>query len=222
MNYETTVGYKEFINVIKRGKWIILLLTLLLTLTATAISIYSMKSSKPIYQTKTSLIIGQKEDISNAKGLMGTFEEIARSSTIAKNASVALKGSVSLAKIQESYEVSVADSAPILTITASGKSQKESVVIASAVYNSFTKEVKRIYPTQTLKVMENSAQNGIVNSKFKILNVILAFLLGLFISIFVVTFIGYFDEKIRTKEDVERYLGLDVIGNLPKRKATDI
>ncbi|MBZ9625484.1 hypothetical protein G9F71_021890 [Clostridium sp. FP2] len=222
MNNETTVGYKEFINVIKRGKWIILLLTLLLTLTATVFSFYLMKSAKPIYQTKIGVIIGEKEDIVNAKGLISTFEEIASSSTIAKNTSKALNGSVSALEVQKSYEVSVADGAPILTIIASGKSQKESVAIANAVYTSFTKEVKRIYPTQTMKIMENSAQNGLVNNKFKFLNVVLAFLLGLFLSIFIVTFTGYFDEKIRTKDDVEKYLGLDVIGNLPKRKKTDI
>ena len=32
------------------------------------------------------------------------------------------------------------------------------------------------------------------------------------ISIFIVTFIGYFDTKIRTRDDVEKYLDLPVIG----------
>mgnify|MGYP001576831593 FL=1 len=86
MKSEDTVGYKEFINVIKRGKWIILLITLIITLTATLFSYYIMKSSKPMYQTKTSVVIGEKEDIVNAKSLISTFENIATSSTISKNA----------------------------------------------------------------------------------------------------------------------------------------
>ncbi|WP_291633836.1 Wzz/FepE/Etk N-terminal domain-containing protein [Clostridium sp.] len=222
MNNESNVGYKEFINVIKRGKWTILLITLLATLVALSISLYLMKSAKPVYQTKTSVIIGKKEDIVNAKGFISTFEEIANSSTIAKNASVALKGSLSPLKVKKSYEISVSDSTPILTITASGESQKESMQIAKAVYTSFSKEVLRVYPSQTMKIMENSVQNDVSNSKFKFLNVILAFLLGLFLSVFGVTFVGYFDEKIRTKDDVEKYLGLNVIGNLPNRRRKDI
>ena len=198
MRSEDNVGYKEFINVIKRGKWIILLITLIITLTATLFSYYIMKSSKPMYQTKTSVVIGEKEDIVNAKSLISTFESIATSSTISKNASIALKGSVHALKVQKSYEVTVADDAPILTITASGESQKESLAIANAVYTSFSKEVLRIYPSQTMKVMENSAQSGIAQNKFKSINVVLAFLLGLFLSIFIVTFRGFFDEKIRT------------------------
>ena len=134
---------------------------ILATLAATSISLYSMKNSKPVYQTKTSVIIGKKEDIVNAKGLISTFEEIANSSTIAKNASVALKGSVSALEVQKSYEVTVSDDAPILTITASGETQKQSIAIANAVYTSFSKEVKRIYPTETIKIMENSVQNDI-------------------------------------------------------------
>ncbi len=222
MRSETTVDYKEFINVIKRGKWTILLITMLLTLAAISISYYSMKSSKASYQTKTSVVIGKKEDIVNAKSLISTFEDIASSSTISKNASAALNGSVSESDIQKSYEITVADDAPILTITASGETQKKSMEIANAVYMSFTKEVVRIYPTETVKIMENSVQNGIQNSTFKFSNVVLAFLLGLFLSVFIVTFIGFFDEKIRTKDDVEKYLELTVIGKLRRRKKTDI
>ena len=222
MNKESTVDYKEFINVIKRGKWTILLITFLLTLTAISVSYYSMKSSKASYQTKTSVVIGKKEDIVNAKSIISTFEDIASSSTITKNASALLNGSVSALEVQNSYKITVADDAPILTITASGESQEKSRSIASAVYNSFSKEVLRIYPTESVKIMENSVEDGILNSKFKVSNVVLAFLLGLFLSIFIVTFIGFFDEKIRTKDDVEKYLELDVIGKLRRRKKADI
>ncbi|MBU3155551.1 YveK family protein [Clostridium estertheticum] len=222
MNYETTKGYKEFINVLKRGKWIILLVTILATLTAALFSYYSMKSSKPMYQTITSVVIGNKEDIVNAKSLIPTFEQIANSSTISKNASLLLKGSVSDLKLRKSYDVTVSADAPILTITASGESQKQSLAIANAVITSYSKEVKRIYPSQSMKIMENSGQSDLINNKFKSMNVTLAFLLGLFLSIFIVTFIGFFDEKIRTKDDVEKYLGLHILGNLPKRNKSHI
>ena len=220
MNNDTTVDYKEFINVIKRGKWTILLITLLLTLIATSISYYSMKNAKATYQTKTSAIIGKKEDIVKAKGFITTYEQIANSYNIAKNASVALK--VPLDEVKNSYEVVVAEDAPILTITANGESQKESVARANAVYNSFSKEVIRIYPTEVVRVMESSVETGTVGSSFKVTNVVLAFLLGLFLSIFIVTFVGFFDKKIRSKDDVEKYLELDVIGKLPKRKRRHI
>lgn len=217
MSYETTKGYKEFINVIKRGKWIILLITLAATLTATLISYHSMKSSRPVYQTITSVVIGNKEDIINAVTANPTFEQMANSSTIAKNASKILKGSVSAIDLQKDYAVVVSAAAPILTITSSGESQKQSIDISNSVLTSFSREVKRIYPKVTVQIMDNSSQNNVVNNKFKSLNVILAFLLGLFFSVFIVTFIGFFDEKIRTKDDVEKYLGLHVLGNLPKR-----
>ncbi|GEM_PF-2540978 len=222
MKNDTTVDYKEFINVIKRGKWTILLITLLLTLIATSISYYTMKSSSAIYQTKTSVIIGKETDILTAKDLTGTFENIASSSTIARNSSILLKGSVSQAEVQKSYDITVAADAPIVTITASGESQKKSAAMADAVYNSFAKEVVRIYPKMSVHVMENLVPIGISNSQFKSSTVVLAFLLGLFLSVFIVTLRGFFDEKIRSKDDVEKYLELDVIGKLPRRKRRDI
>lgn len=222
MNSESNVDYKEFINVIKRGKWTILLITLLLTVVATSISYYSMKTSKASYETKTSIIIGKKEDIGSAKRTISTFEKIAGSSTIAKNISTTLKGAITAEEVKNSYEITVADDAPILTITASGKTQKESTKIASAVSIAFANEVVRIYPTETIKIMEDSVQTGISNNTFKFMNVVLASLLGVFLSTFIVTFKGFFDEKIRTKEDVEKYLKLAVIGKLSKTKQKDI
>ncbi|MBU3179830.1 YveK family protein [Clostridium psychrophilum] len=222
MKSDTTVDYKEFINVIKRGKWTILFITLLLTLIAASIGFYSMKNSKATYQTKMSVIIGNKADIVDAKSLTGTFEAIANSSKIAEKASAALNGDVPVEEMQSSYEVTASADAPLLTIVSNGKSQKDSMKTANAVYSSFSKEVTRIYPTEPLKIMENSFVAGSGNSKFKSSYVVLAFLLGLFLSIFIVTFKGYFDEKIRTKDDVEKYLELDVIGKLSRRKRRDI
>ncbi|MBU3111430.1 YveK family protein [Clostridium lacusfryxellense] len=222
MNKENTVDYREFINVIKRGKWIILLITLLLTFTAISVSYYTMKSSKASYQTITSLVIGKKEDIAKSTVTIGTYETIANSSTIAKNISAASKGALSALEVKNSYEITVSDGAPIIIITATGDTQKKSMEIASAVNVAFTNEVVRIYPTEAVNIMEDSVQNGIQNSTFKIRNVVLAFLLGLFLSVFIVTFRGFFDEKIRTKDDVEKYLELDVIGTLPKRKGKKI
>ena len=222
MKSDSTLDYKEFINVIKRGKWIILLMTMLITIAAISISYYSMKSSKASYETKTSLVIGKKEDIAKSAVTIITYENIANSSTIAKDVSLILKESVSDLEIQSRYEITVAADAPILTITAKGETQKKATQIASAVTASFTKEVLRIYPTESVKIMEDTVQNGIQDSTFKTSNVILAFLLGLFLSVFIVTFIGFFDEKIRTKSDVEKYLELEVIGKLPKRKRRDI
>lgn len=218
MNNENTVGYKGFINVIKRGKWIILLLTLLATLAATGVSYHSMKSSKPTYQTITSVVIGNRADILDAVKLSPTFEQIANSSIISKNACVALKGAIPIVELQKSYEVVASADAPILTITTSGETQLQSTVISNAVITSFSREVKTLYPTETVKVMENSTQNNVTHNKFQFINVVAAFLLGLFLSIFIVTFIGFFDEKIRSKDDVEKYSEIPVIGNSSKIK----
>jgi len=222
MKSDTTLDYKDFINVIKRGKWIIILITMLLTLTAASINYYSMKSSNATYKTTTSVVLGKEEDILVAKVIGGTFEQIASSNTIARQTSAELKGSISTIDVQKSYTIAVSADAPILTITASGESQKKSREIADAVYSSFAKEANRIYPKLSLHIMDTSVDNGTSNNAFKFSTVILAFLLGLFLSIFIVTFIGFFDEKIRTKHDIEKYLELDVIGKLPKRKRRDI
>lgn len=212
MKNESTLDYKDFLSVLKRGKWLILLLTVVTTLLVGAISYYLIKSDKSVYQTSTSVIVGKKEDIVNAKDYIDTYKEIASSYNVAKNTSVALNGSMSTQEVQKAYSVTATAGDPILKISSSGRSPKESMDISNAVFTSFSGEVKRIYPNETLEIMENSVQTNTSSSRTLVRNVVLAALLGLFLSIFIVTFIGYFDTKIRTRDDVEKYLDLPVIG----------
>ena len=47
------------------------------------------------------------------------------------------------------------------------------------------------------------------------MNVLIAFVLGTMIGLFVVFLIEYLDNKMKTPQDIERHLGLSVIGVIP-------
>jgi capsular polysaccharide biosynthesis protein len=48
------------------------------------------------------------------------------------------------------------------------------------------------------------------------MNIIVAFIIGLFIAIGIVFIVEYLDDTIKTTEDVEKYLGLTVLGTIPE------
>ena len=47
------------------------------------------------------------------------------------------------------------------------------------------------------------------------LNIAIGFVLGIMIGVFIVFLREYFDNTIKTREDVERHLGLPLIGSVP-------
>ena len=218
MRDDTSLDHKDFMKVLSRGKWTIFLLTIIITLAVGAVSYYLMKTDKAIYQTSTSVIVGKKEDISKAKDSIDTYKEIASSYNVAKSASLLLKGTISPEDIKKGYVVTDTAGDPILKFVSSADTPKKSLDISNAVTGAFALEVKTIYPDETLENMENSVQTTATVTKDFVRNVVLGFLLGLFLSVFIVTFRGYFDTKIRTSDDIERYLDLPVIGNLSKRR----
>ena len=49
----------------------------------------------------------------------------------------------------------------------------------------------------------------------KTLNVAIAFVMGLMVSVGIVFLMEYLDTTIKTEKDIEHYLGLSVIGTIP-------
>jgi capsular polysaccharide biosynthesis protein len=50
------------------------------------------------------------------------------------------------------------------------------------------------------------------------MNVAIAAVLGVMIGLFVVFLIEYLDNKIKTPQDIEKYLGLPILGVIPNEK----
>ena len=48
------------------------------------------------------------------------------------------------------------------------------------------------------------------------MNIAVAFILGLLIAVGLAFVIEYFDDTVKSADDVERYLGLTVLGTIPE------
>ena len=49
----------------------------------------------------------------------------------------------------------------------------------------------------------------------KIMNILVAAVLGMMIGLFIVFFIEYLDDKLKTTQDIETHLGIPVLGVVP-------
>lgn len=225
MGKELNIEIKECIDILIKGKFIILCLTILITVAISAIGYYGIR---PIYGTKISIIAVKSGLEKNnemtyeytllAENLIKTYMEIAKSNTVAEKASQKLNGEITSDEIIKSIVVSIDDNAPIMTISAKGKNKENVFKIVNAVSDAFMEQSVKIYTTDNIQIMDNAIepQNPIVRSLNKML--LLGFLAGLIISILVVFFKDYMDTSIKSEEDVKKYLNLNVIGTIAKGK----
>lgn len=80
---------------------------------------------------------------------------------------------------------------------------------------AFLKEAMVQFPSGTVKIMDTAVVPEHPSKPNKKLNVAIAFFLGLMVSAGIVFLIEYMDNTIKTENDVEKYIGLPVIGMIP-------
>ena len=79
----------------------------------------------------------------------------------------------------------------------------------------FEKEAKRITKANDVQVIDKATLPKNPIKPNKVMNVLIAFVLGTMIGLFVVFLIEYLDNKMKTPQDIEKHLGLSVIGVIP-------
>ena len=83
---------------------------------------------------------------------------------------------------------------------------------------SFTKQVKRITNANGVEVIDKAITPKSPIKPNKMMNVAVAAVLGMMIGLFIVFLIEYLDNKIKTPQDIEKHLGLPVLGVIPNEE----
>ncbi|MBC2582736.1 YveK family protein [Clostridium sp. DJ247] len=224
MSEEMTLDLKDLFYIIRKRTKLILIITIACTLISGILSFFVIK---PTYEVKTSIIIGKSDTDPNDKSqynyndimmfqkLVKTYAEIAKSRAVAENASARLKN-ISLDKIKSTVTVTPQADTQILELKVQNNNPQEAYLIMDAVTNAFVQESKRIYPTGNIQVMDGAQIPQKPIKPKKTLNLAIAFFIGLMASLGFTFILEYMDSTIKTEEDINRYLGIPVIGIIPK------
>ncbi|MCB2296763.1 YveK family protein [Clostridium tagluense] len=225
MNGETNISLEDYLIIIKERLWLIASITLMAVIIAGIASFFVIK---PTYQASTSIIVGKPQDTANGsaqlnsdvmmyQNLLKTYTEIAKSDLVAQGALDKLHSNLNLDQIKKSITVTPQTGTQILIITAKGKKPEEVFNIINTISTSFVESSKKVYPTGgDIQVMDKAIMPKGPISPNKKLNLAIAFFLGLMVSLGVVFLLEYMDSTVKTESDVEKYLGLPVLGVIPR------
>ena len=84
-----------------------------------------------------------------------------------------------------------------------------------AISNEFIKISKELVPNGNVRVIEAVELPKNPVSPNKVMNIAIAFLLGLMVSVGLVFLLEYLDNTYKTKEQLENELELPVLGTIP-------
>ncbi|MCX7884258.1 MAG: Wzz/FepE/Etk N-terminal domain-containing protein [Caloramator sp.] len=224
MEGESTLDLREIFAIIKKRKWIIILITLSLTIISGVLSFYVLS---PIYEASVSVLIGKMpdnqqqieyNDVMMYQKLLKTYSEIAKSRLVAENTIRELNKDITYEEFSKIVTVTPQVDTQIMMLKVKSKNPKDAMDTVNVFSENFIREAMRLYPTGNVQIIDNAAMPNRPVKPNKKLNVAIAFVLGLIISLGIVFLIEYMDNTIKTEEDVEKYLDIPIIGIIPKHK----
>jgi capsular polysaccharide biosynthesis protein len=220
-----TVELQEYLHILKK-RW---LLIFVITLTAILLSgVVSRFIIKPIYKADISVILGnvstgtdgsnQKIDYSDVmmyQMLVKTYSELAKSRTVAENAINSLQLDIKPEELEKMISVSPKSDTEFLTISVKSKDAQQAMSIANQLAKSLKQVSINIKKMDNVQILDSAELPTEPYSPNLTLNISVAFLLSLIVSISLVFLLEYLDNTIKTEEDIERLLHVPVIGIIP-------
>ena len=227
MEHEIVMDLDEIFRILKKRFWIIILITALAVGASVVLSLYVMT---PLYEAESSIIIGKERqenqevgyaysysDVMMYEKMLKTYGQIAKSRLVTEKASEKLIESGQTDLSFGEKEVTVTPDTQILTVKIQDTNPNSAMVKVNILAQTFVEEANRIYPSVNVQVLDTAILPVSPVSPKTRLNMSVAFMLGIIVSLGIIFIIEYMDNTLKTEEDIEKYMGLPVIGLIPKQ-----
>jgi capsular polysaccharide biosynthesis protein len=215
---------QEYLSILKK-RWLLLVV---ITLVATVISgVVSYFVIKPTYKSDISVII-QKVDNIDTKApaasyndilmyqkMVKTYSELTKSRTVAEHVISALGIDMKPDTLRGMIAVAPKGDTEFLTITVSSKDAKQAMELANQVAKSLKEVSVSIKKADNVQILDPAQLPTSPDSPKPKLNIAIAFFLGLMISVGLIFLLEYLDNTVKSPEDIEKLLGITVIGAIP-------
>lgn len=212
----------KYLRVIKKRLWIIIAITVIAIMLSTFLSIFVIS---PIYEAKTALIIGRisgaenstmgYDDIMLYMRLVKTYAELAKSPLVIDEAISTLKYELTYEDIEKKFKVIPKADTQIFEIVIQDKDPAVAVQLANTLSYTLLQKAKIVLNTDAVKIMDEAKIPKKPSKPDILLNIIEAFIIGLISSTGIIFLIEYFDNTIKSEDDVGQHLGIAVLASIP-------
>lgn len=218
---EQVISLSEIFKALKKRWIMIVAITLAATLISGLISFFVID---PVYETSTKLFIGKEEsdeaayntnDIQMYQKLLQTYAQAIKTKDLVGRAINELDYGLEAASVVSALTVTPVTDTQILQIKYQSKDPKEAVDVLKNVTAEFILISKELVSNGNVRVIEEVELPENPVSPNKKMNIAIAFLLGLMVSVGLVFLLEYLDNTYKNKEQLEKELDIPVLGTIP-------
>ena len=204
------------------GKIYIVILCVLIGITGSLY--YTTSMQVPMYKSETSLVLtraneGQtitQTDIALNKNLVSTYREIIKSRRILSNVIKTLNLDMSVAKLSKKVGVRSANDTELIVISVTDEDSTKAKNIANQIAVVFKEEITEIYNIENISIVDKAVRAKNPYNVNPVKQYIIGFGLGFVLGSGIIIMMFYFDDSIKSQEDIETKTGLSVLSQVPK------
>ncbi len=219
---EETMDLREILQIIYKRLWFIILVTLVCIISSGIISFFVLDS---IYEASTTLMVSktrddqssnlQYNDILMNQKLVKTYSEIVKSNRVLEKVIEQLDLDMTTGDLKNKIQVSSVSDTEIIRIAVQDKDPNFATELANSIAVVFMGEIGSIMKMDNVQFIDPAKVPIDPVKPRPFLNIAIAAVLGVMISVFIVFLVEYFDNTVKTVDDVENKLGLPVLGSIP-------
>lgn len=213
--------FQDLLKLLKKKLWFICLIT---TIAVGASGYLSFFYITPQYANSSTLLVNDRtqsgipslNDVLVYEKLIGTYKDIIKSNRILKP--VAEQYNMSVEQLSKMVDVTSRSNSQIITITVTGPSYAEDTQLVNTIAERFSSELPEIMTIDNVQILD-PADRKLDQAPIKPnkpLNMILAFILGIFLSSTIVVLLHFLDSQIRTEDDLTMLTDYPLLCSIPR------
>lgn len=220
---ELTIDLGELFRVLLSKVHIIILAAILMALVA---FVGTKLFVTPMYTSVTKMYVLAKDENSTTSSsnyseltagsmLTKDYMELVKSRPVLEKTISVLNLKMQPAELASMISVSTPTDTRIMTVSVESANPKQAKEIADAVRDAVSVQIKEIMSVDSVNTVEEGNLPTSPSSPNTMKNMMLGGILGFVIAAGIITLIYLLDDTIKTPEDVENYLGLNVLTSVP-------
>lgn len=187
---------------------------------------YTANMQVPMYKSETSLVLTRSNesvsitqtDINLNKNLVSTYREIIRSRRILSKVIENLDLDYSEAELKRMIGVASANDTELIVISVKNEDATLAKLIANEIAKVFKEEITKIYNIENISIVDKAVKAKEPYNISLVKQYLVGFALGFILGSGLIVMMFYFDDTIKSQEDIENKVGLSVLTSVEKYK----
>lgn len=217
---EETISLKELFGTMRKRLSLILIIAFTAMLVSGVVSYYFLT---PIYQASTQMLVNQQKndqaaynpgEVQTNLQLINTYNVIIKSPAILEIVIKNLDLDMSVTELNGKITVGSESESQVVTVSVQDSDAERATEIANEIASVFKSEIVKIMNVDNISILAKAelAENQAPIKPQPLLNVAIALVVGLMAGVGLAFLLEYFDNTIKNEQDIEKILGLPVLG----------